>query len=60
MMNVPVEKVLNLSLNVNELNVVFAALQDAAIPHRVVDPLLKKLLEQANAQMPPATAEPKE
>lgn len=53
MMNVPVEKMLTLTLNVNELNVVFAALQDASIPHRVVDPLLKKLLEQANAQMAP-------
>lgn len=53
MINVPVEKMLTLTLNANELNVVFAALQEAPIPHRVVDPLLKKLLEQTSAQMAP-------
>ena len=59
-MNVPVEKVLTLTLNVNELNVVFAALQDAPIPYRVVDPLLKKLIEQTNAQMASPKKEAKE
>lgn len=41
--------VIKLELNVNELNVVLAALQE--LPHRVVDPLLRKLMEQAQPQL---------
>lgn len=36
------------TLNVNELNVVLAGLQE--LPHRVVDALIKNLVSQAQAQ----------
>lgn len=42
----------SLELNVQELNVIFAALQE--LPHRVADPLLRKLMEQAQKQLQPA------
>jgi hypothetical protein len=38
-----------LEVTVSELNVVFAGLQE--LPHRVVDPILKKLFSQAQAQL---------
>lgn len=38
-----------LSVNVNELNVVMAGLQE--LPHRVVDPILRKLMQQAQTQL---------
>ena len=38
-----------LEINVNELNVIFAALQE--LPHRVVDTILKKLFDQAQKQL---------
>jgi hypothetical protein len=38
-----------IELNVNELNVIFAALQE--LPHRVVDQILKKLFDQAQKQL---------
>jgi hypothetical protein len=38
-----------LNVNVNELNVIMGALQE--LPHRVVDPLLQKLFQQARAQL---------
>jgi hypothetical protein len=38
-----------LTVNVNELNVIMGGLQE--LPHRVVDPLLKKLFQQAQAQL---------
>ena len=38
-----------LNVNVNELNVIMGALQE--LPHRVVDPMLKKLFQQAQAQL---------
>jgi hypothetical protein len=41
-----------LELNVQEINVVFAALQE--LPHRVADPILRKVMEQAQAQLQPA------
>jgi hypothetical protein len=41
-----------LELNVQEVNVVFAALQE--LPHRVADPILRKVMEQAQAQLQPA------
>ena len=39
----------NLTVDVNELNVIMAALQE--LPHRVADPLLKKLFQEAQAQL---------
>ena len=38
-----------LEVNVNELNIIMGGLQE--LPHRVVDPLLRKLMEQAQAQL---------
>ena len=38
-----------LTVNVNELNVIMGGIQE--LPHRVVDPLLKKLFQQAQAQL---------
>jgi hypothetical protein len=38
-----------LDVNVNELNVIMAALQE--LPHRVADPLLRTLMQQAQAQL---------
>ena len=39
----------NLTVDVNELNVIMAALQE--LPHRVADPILKKLFQEAQAQL---------
>jgi hypothetical protein len=36
-------------MNINEVNVILAALQE--LPHRVADPILRKLMEQAQAQL---------
>ena len=38
-----------LTVDVNELNVIMGGLQE--LPHRVVDPVLKKLFQQAQAQL---------
>jgi hypothetical protein len=38
-----------LNVNLNELNVIMGGLQE--LPHRVVDALLRKLMEQAQAQL---------
>lgn len=38
-----------LSVDVNELNIIMGGLQE--LPHRVVDPILKKLFQQAQAQL---------
>lgn len=38
-----------ISVDVNELNIIMGGLQE--LPHRVVDPILKKLLQQAKAQL---------
>jgi hypothetical protein len=38
-----------LQVEVSELNVIFAALQE--LPFRVVDPILKKIFEQAQRQL---------
>lgn len=43
------EQTVNLELTVNEVNVVFAALQE--LPHRIADPLLKKMIQQAQSQL---------
>lgn len=49
------EPTVKVDLTVNELNVVFAALQE--LPHRVADPILKKMFGQAQAQLPQAPAQ---
>lgn len=51
----------NLNVTVAELNAVLNALQEAPMPYRVVDGLLKKLVSQAQAQLqPPAEEKAKE
>ena len=45
----PAQPTVNLEVNVNELNVIMAALQE--LPHRVADPLLRNLMQQAQAQL---------
>jgi hypothetical protein len=51
----------NLNVTVAELNAVLNALQEAPMPYRVVDALLKKLVSQAQAQLqPPAEEKVKE
>lgn len=50
--SVPVNQsdvVVTLEVSVNELNVVFAGLQE--LPHRAVDVLIRKLVEQAQKQV---------
>jgi hypothetical protein len=39
----------NVELNVNELNVILGGLQE--LPHRVADPILRKLMQEAQAQL---------
>lgn len=39
----------NLDLTVNEVNVVIGALQE--LPHRMVDTLLRKIVDQAQSQL---------
>ena len=38
-----------IEVNVNELNVIMGGLQE--LPHRVVDPILRKLMQQAQEQL---------
>lgn len=38
-----------LRVNINELNMIMAALQE--LPHRIADPILKKLMQQAQEQL---------
>ena len=38
-----------LTVDINELNLMMGGLQE--LPHRVVDPILKKLFQQAQAQL---------
>lgn len=45
------EPTVKVELTVNELNVVFAALQE--LPHRVADPILKSMFQQAQTQLQP-------
>ena len=40
---------LTLNVNVNELNIIIAGLQE--LPHRVVDSIIKKIFQQAQAQL---------
>jgi hypothetical protein len=48
------EPVVKLELAVNDVNLVLAALQE--LPHKVADPLLRKIMGQANAQLAPNAA----
>lgn len=43
-----------ITIDVNELNIIMGGLQE--LPHRIVDPLLKKLFQQAQAQLGPPGA----
>jgi hypothetical protein len=43
------EKIINLEITLNELNVVLGALQE--LPHRLVDGLLNKLIVQGKSQL---------
>jgi hypothetical protein len=45
------EPVVNLELAVNDVNLILAALQE--LPHKVADPMLRKIMGQANAQLAP-------
>lgn len=46
----PQEPTLTLNVNINEINVILAALSE--LPHRVSDPIMRKLMEQAQGQLP--------
>jgi hypothetical protein len=50
----PLEPVVNLELAVNDVNLVLAALQE--LPHKVSDPLIRKVMGQAQAQLAPTGA----
>ena len=43
------EPTVNVELNVNELNIILGGLQE--LPHRVADPILRKLMQQAQEQL---------
>jgi hypothetical protein len=45
----PAAPTVTLAVDINELNVIVAALQE--LPHRVVDGVLKKLIQQAQEQL---------
>ena len=38
-----------LDLTVNDVNLVLAALQE--LPHKIADPMIRKIMEQAQAQL---------
>lgn len=44
-----VEPNVTLDLTVNDVNLVLAALQE--LPHKVSDPMIRKIMEQAQAQL---------
>lgn len=46
----PQEPTLALNISINEINVILAALSE--LPHRVSDPIMRKLMEQAQGQLP--------
>lgn len=46
---VPQAPTVTLTVDVNELNIIMGGLQE--LPHRVVDPILKKLFAQAQEQL---------
>lgn len=43
------EKYLTLNVDINEANIIIAALQE--LPHKVVDTLVKKIYQQASEQL---------
>lgn len=43
------EKGVSLDLAVNDVNLILAALQE--LPHKISDPLIRKVMEQAQAQL---------
>jgi hypothetical protein len=45
----PAAPTVTFAVDINELNVIVAALQE--LPHRVVDGVLKKLIQQAQEQL---------
>jgi hypothetical protein len=45
----PKAATVTLVVNINEVNTILAALQE--LPHRVVDPVIKNLLQQAQSQL---------
>lgn len=45
------EPTVSIELSVQEINVLFAALQE--LPHRVADPILRKIMAQAEKQLAP-------
>mgnify|MGYP003661256781 FL=1 len=47
----PPEPVVKLELAVNDINLILAALQE--LPHKIADPMLRKIMEQANTQLAP-------
>ena len=47
----PQEPVVKLKLAVNDINLILAALQE--LPHKIADPMLRKIMEQANTQLAP-------
>jgi hypothetical protein len=49
----PQDPTVSLELAVNDVNLVLAALQE--LPHKIADPLLRKIMEQANNQLAPKT-----
>lgn len=52
-MNNNASQTVNLVVEVNDLNVVLASLQE--LPHRVADPIIKKLVSQAQTQLTEST-----
>ena len=44
-----VEPNVKLDLTVNDVNLVLAALQE--LPHKIADPMIRKIMEQAQAQL---------
>ena len=44
-----VEPNVTLDLTVNDVNLVLAALQE--LPHKIADPMIRKIMEQAQAQL---------
>ena len=49
--NQPQEQKASIVLNVNEINIVLAALQE--LPHRISDPIIRNVMTQAQAQIKP-------
>lgn len=48
-LSAPTEPTVKLEVSVNDLNTILGALQE--LPHRIADPVLKKVFTQAQAQI---------